>query len=199
MPITRSIGIGLCAWLALTVDAQAKPPTVEFDMTPSAVALTCVPNATAHVKVTSKGPIETMDVKASGLPGKTGFDVFVIQVPKSPFGLSWYEGDLTTNSRGKGHAKFVGRFSSETFVVAPGTAAAPVVQAGPFPDASTNPPFNPIHTYHVGIWFDSPDGASAAGCPATVTPFNGQHGAGTQVLNTAGYADDQGPLRQLTP
>jgi hypothetical protein len=199
MPITRSIGIGLCAWLASAVVAQAKPPTVEFDMTPSAGALTCAANATAHVKVTSKGSVETMDVKASGLPGKTGFGVFVIQVPKAPFGLSWYEGDLTTNSRGKGHAKFVGRFSSETFAVAPGTAPAPVVHAGPFPDAALNPAFNPMHTFHVGIWFDSPDGASAAGCPATVTPFNGTHGAGIQVLNTAGYADDQGPLRQLNP
>jgi hypothetical protein len=194
-----SVGIGLCAWLASVVAAHAKPPTVEFDMTPSTGVLTCVPNATAHVKVTSKGSVETMDLKASRLPGKTGFAVFVLQVPKAPFGLAWYLGDFTTNARGKGHAKFVGRFSTETFAVAPGSAAAPVVFNGPFPDASTNPPFNPVQTYHLGIWFDSPTGASAAGCPATVTPFNGEHDAGLQVLNTAGFADDQGPLRQLAP
>jgi hypothetical protein len=194
-----SVGIGLCAWLASAVAAQAKPPTVEFDMTPAAAVLTCVPNATAHVKVVSRGGVETMDVKASGLPGKTGFDVFVIQVPKAPFGLASYQGDFTTNARGKGHLKLVGRFSSETFVVSPGSAPAPVVDNGPFPDASTNPPFNPVHTLHLGIWFDSPTGASAAGCAATVTPFNGEHNAGLQVLNTASFADDQGPLRQLTP
>jgi hypothetical protein len=35
------------------------------------------------------------------------------------------------------------------------------------------------------------------GCPGTVTPFNGEHNAGIQVLNTAQYPDAQGPLRQI--
>jgi len=39
----------------------------------------------------------------------------------------------------------------------------------------------------------------SAGCPATVTPFNGQHNAGIQVLNTSNFADDHGPLRDLNP
>ena len=53
--------------------------------------------------------------------------------------------------------------------------------------------------YHLGIWFDSPFAALSAGCPATVTPFNGEHNAGVQVLNTSNYANDQGPLRQIQP
>jgi hypothetical protein len=38
-----------------------------------------------------------------------------------------------------------------------------------------------------------------AGCSDTVTPFNGDHTAGIQVLSTRNFADDMGPLRQLTP
>jgi hypothetical protein len=39
----------------------------------------------------------------------------------------------------------------------------------------------------------------AAGCPGATTPFNGDHTAGVQVLNTSNFPDDQGPLRQLIP
>jgi hypothetical protein len=41
-----------------------------------------------------------MHVEVAGLPANLGFDVFVIQVPTAPFGLSWYQGDISTNSRG---------------------------------------------------------------------------------------------------
>jgi len=95
---------------------------------------------------------------------------------------------------------FIGRFNIETFIVAPGVAMAPVVHDdGPFPDADMNPATPPVHTYHLGLWFNSPDDATAAGCPNTVTPFNGDHTAGIQVLNTSNFPDDQGPLRQLVP
>jgi hypothetical protein len=46
--------------------------------------------------------------------------------------------------------------------------------------------------YHLGLWFDSPNDAQQAGCPATV--FNGGHNAGIQVLNTSNFTDDAGPL-----
>jgi hypothetical protein len=32
-----------------------------------------------------------------------------------------------------------------------------------------------------------------------VTPFNGEHNAGIQVLTTNGFAKDKGPLRSLKP
>ena len=47
----------------------------------------CVPDARADVSVTSKGSVEVMNVKAEGFPPKTEFDLFVIQVPNTPFGL----------------------------------------------------------------------------------------------------------------
>ena len=167
-------------------------------MTVSNGAKVCLPNANAHVRVRTLGPVEAMDVDATGLPANTDFDLFVIQVPTAPFGLSWYQGDLETDVNGAGHGHFLGRFSIETFFVAPGTAEAPVVfDQAPFPDASQNPAFNPIQTYHLGLWFNSPADAVKAGCPGTVTPFNGEHNAGIQVLNTATFANDQGPLRQI--
>jgi hypothetical protein len=163
-------------------------------------AATCLPNAKAHVSIKSLGPVEVMNVTATGLPPNTDFDFFVIQVPNAPFGVSWYQGDILTDGTGRGQGHFVGRFSIETFAVAPGVAPAPVVfNQPPFPDASQNPKFNPIQMYHLGLWFNSPADASKAGCPGTVTPFNGDHHAGIQVLNTANFAIDHGPLRQITP
>jgi hypothetical protein len=82
--------------------------------------------------------------------------------------------------------------------VATGSAPAPVVhEERPFPDADTNPAFNPVHQFHLGLWFDSPEAAEAAGCPNTETPFNGEHTAGVQALSTHQFAEDEGPLRQI--
>ena len=167
-----------------------------FNMVVSAGAKTCLPNATATVKVRSAGPVDIMDVTVQGLPANTDFDFFVIQVPKAPFGVAWYQGDIVTDKNGRGHQQFVGRFNVETFAFAQGSAPAPVVfTGGVLPDASLNPPFNPIQMYHLGLWFDSPVAAGKAGCPATNTPFNGEHNAGLQVLNTSNFPDDHGPLR----
>ena len=51
--------------------------------------------------------------------------------------------------------------------------------------------------YHLGMWFDSFADAGKAGCPDNVTPFNGDHTAGVQVLNTSNFADKKGPLKDL--
>jgi hypothetical protein len=167
-----------------------------FNMVVSAGAKTCLANAAATVKVRSAGPVDIMDVTVQGLPANTDFDFFVIQVPKAPFGVAWYQGDIVTDKNGRGHQQFVGRFSVETFAFAQGSAPAPVVfTGGVAPDASLNPPFNPIQMYHLGLWFDSPVAAGKAGCPATNTAFNGEHNAGLQVLNTSNFPDDHGPLR----
>jgi hypothetical protein len=168
-------------------------------MVVSAGAKTCVPNATARVKVVSTGTADDMTIRASGLPANTDFDFFVIQVPKAPFGVSWYQADLHTDDDGEAVQHVRGIFSIETFTVAVGSAPAPVVFTGPFPDASLNPPFNPIQMYHLGLWFDSAADAVKANCPGAVTPFNGQHDAGIQVLNTSNFPDDHGPLRDLNP
>jgi len=177
---------------------------IEFDMVRSATALNagCLPDAMARVTIESKGPVEHMDVHVSGLPPKTEFDFFVIQIPNAPFGLAWYQGDIETNHEGRGHQKFIGRFNIETFIVAqpPAGQEAPVVHDhAPFPDAASNPATEPIHTFHLGLWFNSPTDAANAGCPGAVTRFNGDHNAGVQALSTRNFPNLEGPLRQLTP
>jgi hypothetical protein len=177
---------------------------IKFDMVRSAAAITnnCAADATGRVKITSLGPVEEMDVEVSGLPPNTEFDFFVIQLPNAPFGLAWYQGDIETDDEGEGHQSFRGRFNIETFIVAqpPGGQPAPVVHdQPPFPDASINPATEPVHTFHLGLWFGSPQAAVAAGCPNTPTRFNGDHNAGIQVLSTRNFENLAGPLRQLTP
>ena len=191
--------LAACAVLVFAAgSAVAQPPKfgngkgITFDLVPSG----CLSSARGHVRVDSKGDVEDMDVDVEGLPPKTNFDFFVIQVPHAPFGLSWYQGDIETNGDGRGHGHFVGRFNIETFIVAPGSQPEPVVHAA---DASSNPTTAPVHTYHLGLWFNNPADAVRAGCPGNVTPFNGDHTAGVQVLNTSNFPDLAGPLRQLTP
>jgi hypothetical protein len=199
---------GLMVLSAMTLSSAAQPAispaqlpsdskVFEFPMVVSAGAKACLPEASGRVTIHSIGPVEIMHVLVTGLPPKTGFDFFVIQVPKAPFGMSWYQGDIETDGHGNGHATFIGRFSVETFMTAPGSAPAPVVFTGPFPDASLNPPTNPIQMYHLGLWFDSAADAAKAKCPNAVTPFNGDHDAGIQVLNTSTFPDASGPLRNV--
>jgi hypothetical protein len=173
----------------------AVPAPFSFSLVVSAGAKTCLPNAHGSASISSLGPqAEKLHVSFTGLPPNTDFDFFVIQVPTAPFGLSWYQGDIETGSRGTAAGDFVGRFSNETFIVAPGVAPAPVIFNGPFPDASSNPQTAPVHQYHLGLWFNSPNDAKKAGCAATVTPFNGEHDAGIQVLNTSNFPALAGPL-----
>jgi hypothetical protein len=185
--------IGLIAVLATPLVAQNNNI---FYMARSAGAVTagCIPNASGRVTISPRGPVENMHVEVGGLPPNTEFDLFVIQLPNAPFGLSWYQGDIETDSTGRGVGDFVGRFSLETFIVAPGSGPAPVVHAV---DASSNPPTAPVHTFHLGLWFGSAAAAVAAGCPGTVTPFNGDHTAGIQALSTRNFANLYGPLRRL--
>ena len=190
----------VAATLAMGTAVAAKMDRASFKMVVSGGAATCLPNASADVRIRSVGPVEIMDVDVEGLPPKTDFDLFVIQVPTTPFGVSWYQGDIETNRNGRDHRRFIGRFSIETFAVSPGAVTPPQVHTGGmFPDATEGVTFKPIHTYHLGLWFNSPADAVKAGCPGAQTPFNGDHTAGIQVLNTSQFPADAGPLRQVVP
>lgn len=186
---------------ALAQDAAVEAAPVTFGMVRSAgaVAANCLGGATARVTITKLAQAERMTISAHGLPRDTGFDVFVIQNPNAPFGMSWYQGDLESNGDGDATVTFIGRFNIETFIVSPGPVPIARPHRGPpFPDATSNPTTAPVHTYHLGIWFNSPDEAAAAGCPATVTPFNGDHKAGIQALSTRSFGTRQfGPLQRV--
>jgi len=87
----------------------------------------------------------------------------------------------------------------ETFTRAPDIGPAPVTHRdGPNRDASNNKAFAPIHTYHLGLFFDSPGAARRSDCPDDVTPFNGEHRAGIKALSTRNFPDKRGPLRECT-
>lgn len=183
------------ALLALgTLSAVAQNTTFNMVRSAGAEAANCIPNAKGRVTINSLGNVEVMHLEATGLPPNTEFDAFVTQLPNAPFGLSWYQGDLTTDDSGRGVADFIGRFSIETFIVAPGSGAAPVVHPQ---DASANPATAPVHTFHVGLWFGSTAAATAANCPGNQTPFNGDHTAGIQALSTRNFPDLAGPLKKI--
>ncbi|MBA2713704.1 MAG: hypothetical protein H0U55_09160 [Rubrobacteraceae bacterium] len=184
--------------LAATAVAQAKGNSFRV-VRPVAAPSGCLEEARGDVEIRTLGPVEVMTVSVKGLPPNTKFDLFILQLPKEPFGIAWYEGDIETNAKGHGKGRFIGRFSKETFAIAPDNGPAPVIHGGPHPDASDNPTFDPIHTYHLGLFFDSPGAARRGGCPATVTPFNGEHRAGIKALSTRNFPDDRGPLRKVAP
>ena len=177
--------------------AHAQTKTLQFDMTVSEGASRCLPKAFATVTDHTFGNFENLEVVVHDLTPNTDFDFFIIQVPNKPFGASWYMGDISTDSTGTGVGNFVGRFSSETFIISLGAVPAPNEFPDPpafVPEATAGVKTNPVQMYHLGLWFDSAADAAKAGCPATQTPFNGEHNAGIQVLNTATSPDLKGPL-----
>ncbi len=135
----------------MSTAAAKKSKKLTFDMVVStaATAANCVPSAKATVTIQADGnTAEKLTIKAEGLPKKTTFDLFVIQVPNAPFGVSWYVGDLETNDSGKASATFISRFSIETFVVSPGPVAAPQTHTA----ASTPPSVRPPTRSTPTIW-----------------------------------------------
>lgn len=194
--------LAVVAMAMIVGTAAAKSRTFEFDMVRSSAgqAAKCLPKAKGEVKVTELGPVEILDLEVEHLAPKTTYSFFVIQVPDKPFGLAWYNGEVETNAAGNGHQRFIGRFNDETFAIAQASVPAPVVHTEkPTPDAAENPAFNPIHTFHLGLWFSDPADAAKAGCTNAVTPFDGDHIAGIQILSTKQFKPDQGPLRQVAP
>ena len=178
--------------LAGTAAAQSQGGSFRI-VRPVAPPSGCLEGTRGDVAIHSFGPAEVMTVGVENLPPNTKFDLFLLQLPKEPFGIASYEGDIETNAQGDGKGVFIGRFNRETFTMAPDRGPAPVIHRnGPTPDASTNPDFAPIHTYHLGLFFDSPGDVPRA-CPDEVTPFNGEHRAGIKALSTRNFPDRPRP------
>src|SRR5215207_2658836 len=177
--------------------AFAVDDTTTFKMVRSeaAVANDCLEGAKANVDVrTTPTDQQILDVTVNHAPKNTEFELFITQQPNSPFGVSWYQADFVTNNQGQGEVRARGIFSEELFVFAPGSVKAPQVDNQ---DAEKNPAFDPVHTFHLGLWFGDPKDAKDAGCPGTVTAFDGDHEAGIQALSTRNLPALKGPLRQI--
>jgi hypothetical protein len=183
----------LAAGSAFAVDS-----TTSFKMVRSQKAATdndCLKGAKAQVDVrTTPTDNQIMDVTVNHAPKNTEFELFITQQPNSPFGVSWYQADFTTNNQGSGEVRARGIFSEELFVFAPGRVKAPQVDEF---DAEKNPAFDPVHTFHLGLWFGSTQEAKDAGCPGAVTAFDGDHKAGIQAFSTRNFPKLEGPLGEI--
>jgi hypothetical protein len=185
------VGAALVMSALATVAAFGVDSTTSFKMVRSqtAVANDCLEGARAHVDVrTTPTDNQIIDLTLNHAPKNTEFELFITQQPNSPFGVSWYQADFETNKEGHGEVRARGIFSEELFAFAPGSVKA---------DAEKNPKYDPVHTFHLGLWFGDPKDAKDAGCPGTVTAFDGDHEAGIQALSTRNLPALKGPLRQI--
>jgi hypothetical protein len=204
MKTSKILSLLLASTAFLPIQASANPPTtIQFPMVKSQGAGgTCPFTPSAKVTVHTLGTVENLEVVAKGLPKNTDFVIFNIQVPNAPFGLVWYNGDILTDSNGVGVTNIVGRFNSGTFVFSSAALPSPNTIPSPpgvLPDSKTGAVTKgPVQIYHLGIWFNTPEDAIAAGCQGVVpTPFTSNHRAGPQILNTGTFKDDHGPLLDL--
>jgi hypothetical protein len=161
--------------------------TFTFKLVGSKAVAKCLPHARGQAWITPNSLNDTMKVTLWGMPKNTDFDLFVIQLPNKPFGVAWYQSDINVGANGSGSATVQGIFDKETFSVSTGGTTT----------------FKPTHQFHLGVWFNSPQVPFKLGCEAgakapIVTPFNGEQHAGIQVVNTANFPNNAGPLSKVT-
>ena len=185
--VAAALSLTTTAGAATQAPARTAASSFSFALQPSSSAISaCLPKAGGHVTITPGKLNDTMTVSLHGMPANAGFDLFVIQQPTAPFGVSWYQTDIQASSTGSGSATVKGVFDSETFSVSPGGTTT----------------FSPTHQYHLGVWFNDPTVPFKLGCEPgatapTVTPFNGEQNAGIQVVNTAQFPVNAGPLSHV--
>jgi hypothetical protein len=166
--------------------APASSGPFSFGLTPSPGISSCLPHAGGEAIIIPGKLNDLMRVSVHGMPANSDFDLFVIQTPNKPFGVSWYQTDIQADRNGNGSAIVEGIFDAETFSVSPGGSTT----------------FGPTHQFHLGLWFNDPQLPFKLGCEPgaaapVVTPFNGEQHAGIQVLNTATFPDNAGPLSHV--
>ncbi len=192
---TTCAAAGLAAYGLSPAGAATRTPaahtapaasTFAFKLVPSPGIAKCLPNAHGEAWITPRSLNDVMKVTLWGMPANSDFDLFVIQQPNKPFGVSWYQSDIHAGHSGSGSATVQGIFDKETFSVSPGGTTT----------------FAPTHQFHLGVWFNDPNLPFKLGCEPgqatpVVTPFNGEQHAGIQVVNTANFAVNAGPLSKV--
>jgi len=181
---------GLAIYGLSPAGASAKPAysgTFTFALKASPGIAACLPHARGQAWITPNSLNDTMKVELWGMPAHAQFDLFVIQMPNKPFGISWYQSDINVGANGSGIATVQGIFDKETFSVSPGGTTT----------------FKPTHQFHLGVWFNDPNLPFKIGCEPgatapVVTPFNGEQHAGIQVVNTAQFPANAGPLSHVS-
>jgi hypothetical protein len=166
----------------------AAPASFSFALKLSSPAIAaCMPHASGRVTITPNAQNDVMKISLHGVAANTTFAAFVIQEPRKPFGLAWYQTDVNTDGRGNGSATVQGIFNRETFSLSVGGPTAT---------------FAPTHLFHIGLWFDNVDLPFELGCEPgatspVITPFDGDHSAGPQAFNTAQFPVNAGPLSRV--
>ena len=153
--------------------------------------------AKAHVTIHSLGPVRSC-TSGNGTAARLGVRSVRDSTPQLTVRPVWYQGDMESGRMVRPSAICRALQSRD---VHRGAWHWPALSC------TTTPRFRtpalaaaaPIHTFHLGLWFGSPAIAVKAGCPSTVTPFNGDHAAGIQVLSTRNFSNANGPLRRLAP
>jgi hypothetical protein len=79
--------------IAQSTNSSSTEMTLHPLRSPRSKGTALAPYAQDTVKIHSIGAFEIMTVRVSGLPPNTDFDLFLIQVPNLPFGLSSYQGE----------------------------------------------------------------------------------------------------------
>ena len=158
-----------------------------FNLVASPGITACLPHASGKAVIVKGDLNDLLVVNVSGLAPKTGYDLFVTQLPNKPFGVAWYQSDLETDGHGNGSVSVRGIFNVETFSVSTGGTTT----------------FPATHQYHLGLWFNDPQVPFRLHCEGNatspaVTPFNGEQHAGIQVLNTSNFPDNAGPLSHVS-
>ena len=193
--VVVAFGVAASAAFAAAGGPSAKVASTSFSMFPNPAFVTCLAatgqTPTAKVTVTRGKLNDTLVVKLKNFKPNLGFDLFTVErsnqksngdpVPGfTNFGLAWYQSDIEVGSDGTASATIRTILLDQIFGFDAGAALPPT------------------NTFHVGFWFNNP--ADAAGCGFTgTTPFNGEHNAGIQVLNTSNFPDLQGPLFFVKP
>ncbi|MBV9616553.1 MAG: hypothetical protein JO031_13955, partial [Ktedonobacteraceae bacterium] len=146
----------------------------------------CLPYARGEATIVPDAFNDTMLFQVYGLAPNQKYTLFVTQFPNKPFGISWYQGAIETNSYGNGSVIVRGILDAKTFSVSPGGTTT----------------FAPTNQYHLGLWFSDPQTPFKLGCEPgakapIVTPFNGAHHAGILALNTSNFPLNAGPLSHV--
>jgi len=151
----------------LTTHAQ-NPAPLTFTLVPASNAVgNCLPDATARVTVFPKEDIrgvDTLDLKAEGLPAHTTFAVFLTERPTGNVGAVQYIGDFTTNAAGRGSLR-VDAIIEEAFAFNNITGVRKELD-------------------HVVIWFADPNADEFCVTGSASTPFEGNGQAGIAVLSS---------------
>ena len=150
------------------------PEPFRFSLVPASTTIeSCLPNATAAVTVLPKEDsrgVDTLDLKAEGLPPHTEFSVFLTESAVS-VGAAQYIGDFTTNAEGRGSMRV------DTIV---DDAFSSTVVNGARVRSELN---------HIVMWFSDPDADNFCFAPATgpITPFDGDNQAGAAALSSRNF------------